>query len=81
MAYPDGYATAIARWLERHDGSIVAGSYMPDWYYPYQSFHSRLTIRGYGCSGGDELSEISIQPLKVKYANGSALATIFGSRG
>ena len=38
MAYPDGYATAIARWLERHDGSIVAGSYMPDWYCPLLTF-------------------------------------------
>jgi hypothetical protein len=26
------YRSRIARWLQKYDGSIVAGSYMPDWY-------------------------------------------------
>ena len=32
MTYSDHYATQMARWLETHDGSILAGSFMPDWY-------------------------------------------------
>lgn len=32
MTYPDGYATTTARWLVRHEGSMVAGSFMPDWF-------------------------------------------------
>lgn len=55
--YLDGYAAQMAQWLESHDGSIVAGSFMPDWYsHPNLA---RLTFRGYGCSGGDNLSEMS----------------------
>jgi hypothetical protein len=32
MTHTDGYAAQMAQWIERHDGSILAGSYMPDWY-------------------------------------------------
>src|SRR5262249_7112049 len=29
---PDDYRARISQWLSRHDGSILAGSFMPDWY-------------------------------------------------
>lgn len=62
MTYPDGYAAQMARWLESYDGSILAGSFMSDWYSPIY-ISTKLMFRGYGCSGGDDLSEISNNPL------------------
>jgi hypothetical protein len=57
MTCPDPYYTAIARWLEKNDGAVLAGSFMPDWYAIL--FSARLTVRGYGCSGADDLAETS----------------------
>ena len=34
----DEYASRIAQWLQHHDGSILAGSFMPDWYYRFAEF-------------------------------------------
>jgi hypothetical protein len=53
---PDPYYTAIARWLEKNDGAVLAGSFMPDWYTPSVPSVNR---RGYGCSGADDLAETS----------------------
>jgi hypothetical protein len=57
MTCPDPYYTAIAQWLEKNDGAVLAGSFMPDWYAIL--FSARLTVRGYGCSGADDLAETS----------------------
>jgi len=33
FTYPDPYYTAIAQWLEQNDAAVVAGSFMPDWFF------------------------------------------------
>lgn len=68
----DEYAARVAHWLQHYDASILAGSFIPDWYSPCSCYIYTQGVPVFGCQRSFRSQYYPASPKLTS----SALATV-----